>query len=50
MAGWQRECQLSEDEMHDKSFEAIKKLSSSRGRLIIIKKWDKIIRHPNFVY
>ena len=48
--GWQRECLLSEDEMHEKSFEAIKQLSSSRGGLYIIKNWDKIIWHPNFVY
>ena len=36
-AGWQRESQLNEDKMHDKPFEAIKQLSSSRGRLILIK-------------
>ena len=50
VAGWQRECLLSEDEILEKPFEAIKQLSSSRGRLIILKNWDKIIRLPNFVY
>ena len=50
MAGCQKECQISEHEMHDKPFEAIKQLSSNRGRLIIIKNSDRIIRHPNFEY
>ena len=50
VAGLQRECLLSEDEILLNPFEAIKQLSSSRGRLIILKNWDKIIRLPNFVY
>ena len=36
MTGWQIEYKLSKDEMHDKPFEAINQLPSSRGRLIII--------------
>ena len=50
VAGWQRECPLSENEMLDKPFEVIKRFSSNRGRLIIIKIWEKITIHPNSVY
>ena len=39
--GWQRECSFSDNEMHEKSFEVIKQLSSSWGRQIIISNWDK---------
>ena len=49
VAGWQRGWSLSEEEIYEKPFEAIKQLSSTRGRLIVLRNWDRIIRHPNFM-
>ena len=49
VAGWQRGWSLSEEEIYEKRFEAIIQLSSTRGILIVLRNWDKIIRHPNFM-
>ena len=49
VAGWQRGWSLSEEEIYEKPFEAIIQLSSTRGRLIVLRNWDRIIRHPNFM-
>ena len=47
--GWQKEWICDENTIVESPFETIKKLSSTRGRLILIQNWDKLIRHPNFL-
>ena len=49
VVGWQRGWSLSEEEIYEKPFEAIIQLSSTRGRLKVLRNWDRIIRHPNFM-
>ena len=49
VAGWQKLWTLSENDIQEKPFEAIKLLSSTRGRLIVSQNWRKIARHPNFL-
>ena len=49
VAEWQNLWTFNKNVVQDKPFEAIKQLSSTRGRLILTKNWKKIIRHPNFL-
>ena len=48
VAGWQSVWSLEESEINEKPFETLKQLSSTRGRLFVLRNWDRIIRHPNF--
>ena len=48
VAGWQRDWNHNEESIQETPFWAIKNLSSTRARLILVQSWDKIIRHPNF--
>ena len=50
VAGWQRDWNHNDESIQETPFWAIKDLSSTRARLILIQNWDKIIRHPNFLY
>ena len=49
VVGWQKLLTLSENDIQEKPFEAIKLLFSTRGRLIVSQNWRKIARHPNFL-
>ena len=49
VVGWQKLWTLSENDIQEKPFEAIKLLSSTRGRLIVSQNWRKIARHPSFL-
>ena len=49
VVGWKLNWTLSESNIHDNPFEAIKQLSSMRGRVFVVRNWDKIIRHPYFI-
>ena len=49
VAGWQTTWLTEEPDILEKPFEIVKQLSSTRGRLHVLRNWDKIIRHPNFL-
>ena len=49
VAGWQKLWTCNKNDVQDRPFEAIKQLSSTRGRLILSQNWKRIIRHPNFL-
>ena len=40
---------FNKNDVQDRSFEAIKQLSLTKGRLILSQNWKKIIRHLNFL-
>ena len=50
VAGWQRDLIHNDLRKQETPFLAIKNLSSTRGRLILVQNWEKIIIHPNFLY
>ena len=50
VAGLQRDWNYNEESFQETPFWAIKDLSFTRARLILVQSWDKIIRHPIFLY
>ena len=50
VVGWQKVSKFNEEDLKDKPLCALKQLTSTRGRLIVWQNWERLIRHPNFIY
>ena len=50
VASWQRNNIMTNDEILSQPFKAIKQLNLTRGRTLVLKNWEKLIRHPDFIY
>ena len=50
VAGWQRVSWMTKDQILRQPFEAAKELTSTRGRILVLQNWEKLIRHPDFIY
>ena len=48
--GWQKQTSITLKDFKIKPFDAIKSLTSTRGRSIVWEHWEKLIRDPYFLY
>ena len=48
--GWQIQNNMTLNDILNKPFEAIKELTSTRGRALFLNHWQRIWRHPNFKF
>ena len=41
---------MTSDQIQSQPFETVRELSSTCGRILAFQNWEKLIRHPNFIY
>ena len=41
---------MTMNEIKEKPFEAIREITSTLGRMLVLKKWEILIKHPHLKY
>ena len=50
IVGWEIQNRMTMNEIKEKPFEAIREMTSTRGRMLVLKKWEILIKHPHLKY
>ena len=50
IVGWEIQNRMTMNEIKEKPFEAIREMTSTRGRMLVLKKWKILIKHPHLKY
>ena len=50
IVGWEIQNRMTMNEIKEKPFKAIREMTSTHGRMLVLKKWEILIKHPHLRY